>query len=149
MALEQCHRRSLYDCEAGPLDLADSRSDGDDFSATQVDMWFLIALILLFIALIAMVAYGGYENALKKLKEATRSATNAEECKEKACGRKCQRPKSKSCNRCGHMPCKCAHILPDQKKCPICPGDLKRSEAGMGTCNRCHRSYRCPGCQLN
>ena len=105
-----------------------------------------------------MIAYGGYQNALDKLKEATEITTEKGKCKEKkckkkdagTCGRKCQKPRPTNCNRCGHTPCKCAHIVPGQKKCPICPGDLKESAgAGMGTCDTCNRSYRCPGCQLN
>ena len=116
-------------------------------------MLFLIFLILLFIAVVAMIAYGGYQNALDKLKEATQITMEKGKCKEKdvgTCGRKCQKPKPTNCNRCGHTPCQCAHILPGQTKCPMCPGDLKRSVgAGMGRCTSCNRSYRCPGCQMN
>lgn len=61
----------------------------------------------------------------------------------------CNGPPKSPCDECGHNPCKCAHALPGQKRCPKCPGLLGNTPiAGIKGCDTCNRNYRCPGCLL-
>lgn len=53
------------------------------------------------------------------------------------------------CQECNANPCRCAEILPGQKECPKCRGQLcTGAMQGIQSCGGCGRGYRCPGCLL-
>jgi hypothetical protein len=53
------------------------------------------------------------------------------------------------CQECNANPCRCAEILPGQKECPKCRGQLCTGAIeGIQSCGGCGRGYRCPGCLL-